>query len=268
MGKQEFGQADFGQGGLNDGLDVDSLVDEIGLDEKEIGWRKEFVDFDDEDIQRLESYSDVFAANAGRIADDFYENITDHEETVEILSRSPKGVEQLKRTQSAYLVTLTQGEYGQEYFRNRARIGKIHDRLDMPMHFYIGQYSVYYDLILPLVGKRLTESLTERLAGASPDGGTAVASGAGTAEEAVSDIVESEVEDAIDDILAVFRLVNLDMQVVTDTYIHSYNKDLESELERQQQVADEVEDAVSEAHEMAAEVARSSEEISVDRVTV
>ncbi len=123
----EYGRHDFGQGGLNDGLDVGELVDEIGLDGDEIAWRKEFVGFDDEDERRLSRYEDAFAENAEQIADDFYENLTGHQQTVDVIGRSEKGLEQLKRTQSAYLVTLAEGEYGAEYFADRARIGKIHD---------------------------------------------------------------------------------------------------------------------------------------------
>ena len=184
----EYGRHDFGQGGLNDGLDVGELVDEIGLDGDEIAWRKEFVGFDDEDERRLSRYEDAFAENAEQIADDFYENLTGHQQTVDVIGRSEKGLEQLKRTQSAYLVTLAEGEYGAEYFADRARIGKIHDMLEMPMKHYLGQYGVYYDLILPLIGDRLIDSLTERLSGAATDGGLAHAeAGAGGPTAEASD---------------------------------------------------------------------------------
>ena len=52
----EYGRESFGQGGLNDQLDVDSLVSEIGLDSSEIAWRKDFVDFTEDDVRRLERY--------------------------------------------------------------------------------------------------------------------------------------------------------------------------------------------------------------------
>ena len=280
----EFGQQSFGQGGLNSQVDAPTLVDEIGLTRKEIEWRKDFVGFDAEDVRRLESYQEEFAENAEQVADDFYDNLTDYEETVEVIGRSSKSVEQLKRTQSSYLVTLAEGDYGQEYFENRARIGKIHDLLEMPMKHYIGQYSVYYDLILPLVGERLTESLTDRMVGAVTDGGTAISQGsedAGNAEivdgassiegatenravtrETLADAIEEEVSDAIEDILSIFRIVNLDMQVVTDTYIHSYSQELERELSRQQEVAEDVSTSVAETKRTADDVAESTTEIS------
>ncbi|MEF8937791.1 MAG: protoglobin domain-containing protein [Halovenus sp.] len=160
------GREAFGKGGLNDQLDLDSLIDEIGLDRSEIEWRKDFVNFSEDDVRRLTGYQDLFAEHADQVADDFYENLTDYEETVEVIGRSPKNVDQLKQTQSAYFSTLVDGEYGQQYFRDRARIGKLHDMLDMPMKQYIGQYGVYYDLILPLVGDQLVDSVTDRVTAA------------------------------------------------------------------------------------------------------
>jgi heme-based aerotactic transducer len=60
----EYGRENFAQGGLNDQVDVDSLVREIGLDGREIQWRKEFIGFDAEDAGRPETYQEVFAENA------------------------------------------------------------------------------------------------------------------------------------------------------------------------------------------------------------
>ncbi|WP_066411671.1 globin-coupled sensor protein [Halorubrum aethiopicum] len=275
----EYGRHDFGQGGLNDRLDVEELVGEIGLDDDEIAWRKAFVGFDEEDVRRLERYEEAFAANADRVAEDFYDNLTDHQQTVDVIGRSEKGIEQLKRTQSAYLVTLAGGEYGADYFADRARIGKIHDLLEMPMKHYLGQYGVYYDLILPIVGDRLVESLTERLTGAATDGGLAVAgegsSGStatptgdaggnhdGAVGEDVESVVRAEVDDAVEDLLSILRIVNLDTQVVTDTYIHSYSREIEAESRRNErlmtEVREELRDPIEDLQTSATDVAESA----------
>jgi len=272
----QFGRDDFGRGGLNEQVDGNELVQEIGLDRAEIDWRKDFIGFNDEDVRRLESYQDLFSAHAEQVAEDFYENLTASDDTTEVIGRSSKSVSQLKRTQSAYLVTLVQGEYGLEYFRDRARIGKLHDILDMPMKHYIGQYGVYYDLILPLIGDRLTNALVDRLT-TSLTGGDVIASDDspiaedgnddpqsvdGMTRESLEMAIEDEVDDSIRDILAILRIINLDMQAVTDTYIHSYSQDLETQLQRQQEVADEVDTAVTEAEQTAEDIASSTEEIS------
>jgi hypothetical protein len=60
----------FGQGGLNDQVDVDALVREIGLDRSEIDWRKEYINFDAADERRLEALRPLFEDNADAIAAD------------------------------------------------------------------------------------------------------------------------------------------------------------------------------------------------------
>jgi len=89
----------FGRGGLNDQVDVDSLMREIELDREEIEWRKEFINFDQHDVDRLNSLRPLFEQNAEEIGELFYENLTQYDQTVEVISRSPKAVDALKQTQ-------------------------------------------------------------------------------------------------------------------------------------------------------------------------
>jgi len=123
----------FGQGGFNDRVDADSLVQEIGLDSEEIAWRKDFVNFDQRDAERLAALAPLFEAHTEEIAEQFYENLTQYDQTVEVIGRSEKNVKALKQTQKAYFATLAGGDYGQQYFTNRARIGKLQDVIEMPM---------------------------------------------------------------------------------------------------------------------------------------
>ena len=242
MSESEYSQDDFGNGGLNHQLDVGSLVDEIGLDRSEIEWRKDYVGFGEEDRKRLETYEAAFEDHAEEVADDFYENITNYEETVSILDGSPKGVDQLKRTQSAYLVTLARGEYGREYVRNRARIGKLHDLLEMPMKQYIGTYMLYYNILIPRLADRVIERTTAEL-----DGG--------------EEIIEQEFRQGIEEIMSLLRITNLDMQIATDTYIHSYNRTLSRDLQRRQEASSTIQSSVEEVQDMSSNVARNAGEI-------
>ena len=228
---QDFEDA-FGRGQLNAQLSVDELMEECGLDETEIEWRKDFVGFDDTDTRRLSELEGVFRDHADDIADDFYDNLTGYEETVDVIGRSEKGIEQLKRTQSAYLISLADGDYDLDYFGNRARIGKLHDLIDMPMKHYIGQYGVYYDLLVPLLLDRMEDRLIDQvLDETDATDATAVERAVGASR----DVTEEE-------LLAVLRIINLDMQVVADTYIHSYNQKLETIIDEREQLMSEVED--------------------------
>jgi len=227
---QDFA-AEFGQGGLNEQLSVDDLMTECGLDESEIEWRKGFIGFDETDADRLSDLEDVFRTHADAVADDFYDNLTSYEETVEVIGRSEKTVEQLKRTQSAYLISLAAGDYGLEYFRNRARIGKLHNLLEMPMKHYIGQYGVYYDLLVPLLLDRMEDRLADRLLAATD-----------ATDEAAVERAIGEARDATEgELLATLRAINLDMQVVADTYIHSYSQKLQDTIEERERLIADVE---------------------------
>jgi heme-based aerotactic transducer len=263
----EYGAGDFDQGGLTGQVDADELLTEIDVDQEEIAWRKDFLNFDQNDVERLTQYQNTVSEHAEEVAEDFYDNLTQYDQTTGVINRSPKSIEQLKRTQSAYLVTLVEGDYGIDYFRDRARIGKLHDILDMPMKQYLGQYGVYYDLILPLIGDRLIEDLTKRLAASesvSTDA-TEETQSPKVRPQSIDDLdaaIRSEVDEAVEDILAFLRIINLDMQLVTDTYIHSYSQELERELDRQQTVATEVDGAVGDAQRAADDIAESAERIS------
>jgi methyl-accepting chemotaxis protein len=219
------------KGEMNSMIDSSSLVSDVGLDKKEIQWRKDFIGFDKDDAKRLHDHEEVFRENADKVADMFYENIQQYSETLEVIGRSPKGLEKLKQTQKAYLVTLADGEYGEEYFEDRARIGKLHDMLDMPMKQYIGQYGVYYDLLLEIV----TESIQKG----------------------------QDLEEGMKDLKSMLKIINLDMQVTVDTYLNSsYVKEIEESAERQRRVASEVNEAASELTEATEQAAESAAEIS------
>jgi hypothetical protein len=235
----------FGQDGLNHLVDADALLKECGIDSEEIEWRKEFIGFTDEDARRLAAMEDRFEDHADAIAEDFYDNLTDYEQTMEVIGRSEKGVEMLKETQRAYLVTLASGEYGMDYFQNRARIGKIHDLLEMPMKHYLGQYGVYYDLIFDVLRERIADGIVEAIVSESDTtagGATAVDHGESLTLDRgdLREAVGVELDDGLRDVLAVLRIINLDMQVVADTYIHSYSQQLEEALDENERLMEEI----------------------------
>ena len=274
----------FGRGGLNPYVDADELVARIGLTDGEIAWRKAFLGFDEEDERRLSELEPLLRAEQDAIADDFYENLLRYEGTREIIERSPKDVEALKQTQRAYLRTLATGEYDQAYFANRARIGKLHELLDMPLKYYVGQYGVYYDLLLDRLNARVQDRVVEaieewaaereaaeeagglgRLAGVFGlrDDGDDVDDGL---EASFERTVCSAIDDGMMDVLALLRIINLDLQVATETYVDSYATRLEEAIDRRDRLTAAVEADVrapiDELHEASEAVAARAEAIS------
>ncbi|RDZ95354.1 globin-coupled sensor protein, partial [Haloferax sp. Atlit-6N] len=133
-------------------VDGDELIDALGIDESERAWRKSFVRLTAADKERMRAPEPTFDDIADEIGDEFYDHLTSDPRATEVLGRSSKGVDQLKKTQSQYLRSLASGEYGRDYFAQRARIGKIHNMLDMGPKFYLGAYSIYYDGLMSAIG--------------------------------------------------------------------------------------------------------------------
>ncbi|KZN25721.1 chemotaxis protein [Haladaptatus sp. R4] len=253
----------FGNSALGKRVDMDEQLSEMGLDMAEIERRKSFLDFDSADARRLAALRPVFEDHRAEIADRFYANLQLDEETHEILNNSTRTIDSLKRTQGEYLVTLADGSYGTEYVRNRARIGKLHDMLGMPLNHYIGQYGVYYDLISSIVEERLQDEIEamvrDEFSSAMTDGGQLASS---TNADDLLGGVRDAVHESFEEMLSVLRVLNLDMQITADTYVHSHSRQMKREIERSRTLRESTEEHVLDAHESAGDVAASSAEIS------
>ncbi|CAI49021.1 transducer protein Htr26 [Natronomonas pharaonis DSM 2160] len=189
--------------GLRSEIDETQLLSAIGLDDDEIDWRKEFVGFDETDAERLSSLTPVFEEMADDAADHFYDHLGQYEQTRSILDRSDRSVDELEWTQKRYLLSLGDHPYipggapgyGREYFRQRAIIGKLHERLDMPPKHYIGMYGQYHDMVV--------EELFDRL------------------EDEVDGDAATAVADTRDQLRSFLKVTNLDLQVAMDAYLQS-----------------------------------------------
>jgi PAS domain S-box-containing protein len=224
----------FGRGGLNEHVEIDDLVDEIELDAEEIAWRKDFLDFDADDVANLRTFSELFRTRSAEAADRFYEHVLSYDESRAIVDRSPKNIDELKRTQKAYLQTLVTAEYDEAYFESRARVGKLHELLDMPMKLYLGQYDVYYEFVLELVADRLSDRLSTSLASAAD---AADSSGRDHEQLAIEGsrleaCLRENVEESLDELHSILKIINLDMQVAVDTYLQSRIRETELERDR------------------------------------
>src|SRR6056297_628900 len=221
------------------GVDGSGLADRIGLDEQEVAWRKEFTGIGDAEEAALAAESDLFESVSEDLVDDFYDHLESHERTTDIFGHSTKTVDQLKETQTDYLLALGRGEYDREYAAQRARIGKIHDMLDLGPEVYLGAYTLYYEELLDA----LVEDVT---ADASEDATAAV-------------------ESLVERFLPMLKLLTFDQQVAMDTYIDSYAQRLQREVDRRQElagaVAEDVEDPLSSLVETSEDVAGQTAEM-------
>ena len=95
----------------------DSLTENIGINQKEIQWRKKFTRFSSEEEEILESMSGIFEEIADDLVNEFYGHLEDYEETKEILDMSSKSLHSIQNDQKKYLTELGSGQYGQRYFK-------------------------------------------------------------------------------------------------------------------------------------------------------
>jgi len=189
----------FSRRGHSTKIDAEDLLSACDIDEDELAWRKEFL------------------------------GLVEYEQTREIFEQSDRNIEQLKQTQRAYLLTLFGGTYDSTYSANRARVGKVHDLLAMPMKHYIGQYGVYYDLIFPVLAEQLTDSLVEKLEGQFESVDETSVESEQPESEPLEKLIHNHVAESFEEILSGLRILNLDMQVAVDSYLHSYNQQLQEQ---------------------------------------
>jgi len=119
--------------------------------------------------------------------------------------------------QRRYLTRVVGGDYGRDYFADRARVGRLHDLLGLEPDAYLGQYAVYYERLFDVLAERAVDGNGENR---NSEGG------------ATDDTAEA-VEQFRDEALSVLKAFLLDQQLAIDTYVDSYVTEAEREARRQ-----------------------------------
>ncbi len=109
---------------------------------------KRFLDFDNEDALRLRAARDVYGGEIGSIVDRFYEHLLSVEATRSLIDGADI-MRRLKELQHQYLESLGGGDYGEEYMRNRLRIGYVHEQIGLAPRWYLGAYWLYLRDMIP-----------------------------------------------------------------------------------------------------------------------
>ena len=188
------------------------------MDKNDIEQKKKFLRFRKADEDLLKELQKVFEENADKTVAAFYDHLLKFEETRRLLS-DKEVTERLMGLQKQYLISLASGEYEEEYFAARKRIGKTHDRIKLEPQYYLGTYGLYFSLLYPLVVEKYKDNPEKR-------------------QEAV---------------LALMKIINLDSQIAMEAYIEAYHQKLEftnKELERMNwQLEDLVEERTAQLKE-------------------
>ncbi|GAB6042710.1 methyl-accepting chemotaxis protein [Endothiovibrio diazotrophicus] len=131
--------------------EISTHDDLLRLDPEAIERAKRFVDFTAKDAELLAGLRPVVEPHAAAIVDAFYGRIVQFPHLTRLIGEAGSNVERLKRTQVDYLVQLFSGDYGLDYFIRRRKIGLIHNRVGLGPGWYLGGYSLYRQLVMPLL---------------------------------------------------------------------------------------------------------------------
>ena len=128
------------------------LNKKFGMDEKERVGRLRFLDFNEDDADRLKSIHETARLHADELVDKLYEHILSFEQTSEFFT-NPDVLRRVKELQKRYFIQLTDGKTDAEYFEDRLRVGDTHQRIELLPQWYLGLYSKYVTLIVEQVRK-------------------------------------------------------------------------------------------------------------------
>ena len=164
---------------------VDELAREIGLDCDEVAVRKAYLELEESDIDALRDVHALLASHRDAFSDRFYAHLMSFPKLRGMLGDGAEA--RLRDVQAAYFSSLTAGEYGEEYMRERLRVGATHQHIGLDPTWYIGAYRKYLSELSGLLWRRL-QGQPERLRAAME---------------------------------AVLKIVCFDMGLALDTYTHA-----------------------------------------------
>jgi len=112
--------------------------------------RLKFLGFTERDTTLLRALRPVIEAHAHAIVDGFYEHLESFPETAEVL-RARTSPEHLKELFRQYLLRITDGNFDDNYFAERQRIGHTHERVGLSPRWYLLSYHHLFRGIVPLI---------------------------------------------------------------------------------------------------------------------
>ncbi len=185
----------------------------MSVTEAAISSRKEFLEFRDEDVQRLLSIRDLAKEYADPVIEGFYAHLLSFEETAGFFA-DPKVIARVKQMQKEYFLGLTAGDYGEAYAENRLLLGAVHERVGVPLNAYLGMFSFY----LRAVASRLSESF------------------------------KNDPEQAAETLYSLMKLTFFDIGLAIDTYIFERDSRLKQSEERFRHLAENIPDMIVRIH--------------------
>ena len=182
---------------------IDAIAHEIGLDGDELAARRRFLQFDERDIAALRDVHALLDAQRDTFSDHFYDHLLAFPRMRELLGDSA-ATARLRQAQARYFSSLTAGEYGDAYVRERLRVGATHQRIGLDPKWYIGAYRKYLSELFGMLWQKLEHEPERFMAGCD----------------------------------AVLKIVCFDMGLALDTYAHADQRSVRQSRNYLEQVID------------------------------
>jgi signal transduction histidine kinase len=152
----------------------------------------EYFDYTEADRQALAELRPLLEKHAAGLVSSFYRHLLSFDPTRRMLA-DPQVKDRLLVQQRAYLLSLSGPVIDDDYVRSRRRIGEVHEQIGLEPRWYLGAYSLYLTLLLPLI-----------------------------TDEAAGDATRVE-----RGIAALHKLLLFDAHIAMETYIERRERDLE-----------------------------------------
>lgn len=98
---------------------------------------KTYVGFTEEDAERLQRIGSILEPHFQDVVASFYEALMEHPRARGVFEGSEQ-VQRLRHSLKGWLRELFEGEYGEEYFISRGKIGMVHMRVGLKPQFLLG----------------------------------------------------------------------------------------------------------------------------------
>ena len=135
------------------------LTETYRMNDGNLALRREFMLFTKDDVQVLAKLAGWARSVAPGIAKEFYEHQFKFGPTVDFFrsqsARMGVGLDQLRsvleRAQAGYFTGIFEeaergGQFGTDYFEKRLHVGQLHNKINLPLKWYLGSYALYLDL--------------------------------------------------------------------------------------------------------------------------
>jgi len=132
---------------------IDDIAREIGLDTEEVEARKAYLELGEDDVAALRDVHALLEVHRHAFSDRFYAHLLAFPQLRTLLG--PGADKRLREVQATYFSSLTAGDYGQDYIRERLRVGVTHQRIGLDPKWYIGAYRKYLSELHDLLWQRL-----------------------------------------------------------------------------------------------------------------